>query len=251
MARKKYDEDTENHERWLISYADFITLLFAFFVVMYAISVGQRRQVPGVLRLARRRLRRARKKPRPGSAAIEPLIPMANIAAAPQARSDPARAAAPRPAGQAARHHAVAAGQGGQGQRHPDRARRHRRHQCQRAVRAGRSHHHVRSAPAAARDGPAAGATTRTRCRWKATPTRRRSATPCSRRTGSCPPRAPAAWYACSSTAACRPARLTAVGHAANVPIASERHAGRARAQPPGGGDDFVVGSRNALNRQT
>jgi chemotaxis protein MotB len=39
MARKKYDDTTDNHERWLISYADFITLLFAFFVVMYAISV--------------------------------------------------------------------------------------------------------------------------------------------------------------------------------------------------------------------
>ena len=39
MARKKYDESAENHDRWLISYADFITLLFAFFVVMYAISV--------------------------------------------------------------------------------------------------------------------------------------------------------------------------------------------------------------------
>jgi chemotaxis protein MotB len=37
--RKRYQEDDENHERWLISYADFITLLFAFFVVMYAISV--------------------------------------------------------------------------------------------------------------------------------------------------------------------------------------------------------------------
>jgi len=37
-ARKKFDEEPENHERWLISYADFITLLFAFFVVMYAIS---------------------------------------------------------------------------------------------------------------------------------------------------------------------------------------------------------------------
>ncbi|MFZ1318002.1 MAG: flagellar motor protein MotB, partial [Candidatus Nitrotoga sp.] len=31
-------KDHENHDRWLISYADFITLLFAFFVVMYAIS---------------------------------------------------------------------------------------------------------------------------------------------------------------------------------------------------------------------
>ena len=39
MARKPYLEDAENHERWLISYADFITLLFAFFVVMYAVSV--------------------------------------------------------------------------------------------------------------------------------------------------------------------------------------------------------------------
>jgi chemotaxis protein MotB len=36
--RKKYEEEHENHERWLVSYADFITLLFAFFVVMYAIS---------------------------------------------------------------------------------------------------------------------------------------------------------------------------------------------------------------------
>jgi chemotaxis protein MotB len=41
MARRKRfeDESHENHERWLISYADFITLLFAFFVVMYAVSV--------------------------------------------------------------------------------------------------------------------------------------------------------------------------------------------------------------------
>lgn len=38
MARKKREEDRDNHERWLISYADFITLLFAFFVVMYATS---------------------------------------------------------------------------------------------------------------------------------------------------------------------------------------------------------------------
>lgn len=30
--------DTNNHDRWIISYADFITLLFAFFVVMYSIS---------------------------------------------------------------------------------------------------------------------------------------------------------------------------------------------------------------------
>lgn len=38
MARKRKEEEHENHERWLVSYADFITLLFAFFVVMYAVS---------------------------------------------------------------------------------------------------------------------------------------------------------------------------------------------------------------------
>ncbi|HLK17914.1 MAG TPA: flagellar motor protein MotB [Bryobacteraceae bacterium] len=37
MPRKKQEEHV-NHERWLVSYADFITLLFAFFVVMFATS---------------------------------------------------------------------------------------------------------------------------------------------------------------------------------------------------------------------
>lgn len=38
MAKRKVEEEHVNHERWLVSYADFITLLFAFFVVMYSIS---------------------------------------------------------------------------------------------------------------------------------------------------------------------------------------------------------------------
>ena len=38
MARRQKHEEHENLERWLVSYADFITLLFAFFVVMYSIS---------------------------------------------------------------------------------------------------------------------------------------------------------------------------------------------------------------------
>jgi len=38
MAKREHHEEHENHERWLVSYADFITLLFAFFVVLYATS---------------------------------------------------------------------------------------------------------------------------------------------------------------------------------------------------------------------
>ncbi len=38
MAKKHDSHEPENHERWLVSYADFITLLFAFFVVMFASS---------------------------------------------------------------------------------------------------------------------------------------------------------------------------------------------------------------------
>tara|TARA_B100000749_G_scaffold280889_1_gene280184 strand:- start:90490 stop:91275 length:786 start_codon:yes stop_codon:yes gene_type:complete len=36
--RSKSHEEHESHERWLVSYADFITLMFAFFVVLYATS---------------------------------------------------------------------------------------------------------------------------------------------------------------------------------------------------------------------
>lgn len=39
MARRKsIPHESENTDRWMVSYADFVTLLFAFFVVMYAIS---------------------------------------------------------------------------------------------------------------------------------------------------------------------------------------------------------------------
>ncbi|MEQ4575655.1 MAG: flagellar motor protein MotD [Gammaproteobacteria bacterium] len=38
MARRKHHEEHHNHEAWAIPYADLLTLLLAFFVVMYAIS---------------------------------------------------------------------------------------------------------------------------------------------------------------------------------------------------------------------
>jgi chemotaxis protein MotB len=43
--RHKRSRPHTNHERWLVSYADFITLLFAFFVVLYASSQVDQRKV--------------------------------------------------------------------------------------------------------------------------------------------------------------------------------------------------------------
>jgi chemotaxis protein MotB len=45
MSRRKREQPHANHERWLVSYADFITLLFAFFVVLYASSQVDHRKV--------------------------------------------------------------------------------------------------------------------------------------------------------------------------------------------------------------
>ena len=38
LRKRKRGGEGPNHERWLVSYADFITLMFAFFVMMYANS---------------------------------------------------------------------------------------------------------------------------------------------------------------------------------------------------------------------
>ena len=45
MSRKKKGAEHVNHERWLVSYADFITLLFAFFVVLFSSSQVDKRKV--------------------------------------------------------------------------------------------------------------------------------------------------------------------------------------------------------------
>jgi chemotaxis protein MotB len=37
-AKKHEEEEHENHERWLVSYADMVTLLMCLFIVLYAIS---------------------------------------------------------------------------------------------------------------------------------------------------------------------------------------------------------------------
>jgi chemotaxis protein MotB len=43
VSKKKHPEHV-NHERWLVSYADFITLLFAFFVVLFASGQSDKRK---------------------------------------------------------------------------------------------------------------------------------------------------------------------------------------------------------------
>ena len=47
-SRRKKKESHANHERWLVSYADFITLMFAFFVVMFASSQTDRARARAV-----------------------------------------------------------------------------------------------------------------------------------------------------------------------------------------------------------
>jgi chemotaxis protein MotB len=48
MRRQSTNEEHETHERWLISYSDFITLMFAFFVVMFATSEADRNKAQQV-----------------------------------------------------------------------------------------------------------------------------------------------------------------------------------------------------------
>ncbi len=49
MARKKKQEKEPNLERWLVSYADFITLLFAVFVTLYSMSQTDKRKVDALV----------------------------------------------------------------------------------------------------------------------------------------------------------------------------------------------------------
>ena len=48
MAKKHKHEEHVNHERWLVSFADMMTLLFALFVVLYAIGETKLRKLKDV-----------------------------------------------------------------------------------------------------------------------------------------------------------------------------------------------------------
>ncbi len=47
MGKQKHEEH-ENHERWIIPYADMVTLLFAFFVVLFAMSQTDKKKMEAV-----------------------------------------------------------------------------------------------------------------------------------------------------------------------------------------------------------
>jgi chemotaxis protein MotB len=53
VGKKVRHEEHENLERWLVSYADFITLLFAFFTVLYATSQTDQSKLEAVVEAMR------------------------------------------------------------------------------------------------------------------------------------------------------------------------------------------------------
>ncbi|HTN67062.1 MAG TPA: flagellar motor protein MotD [Burkholderiaceae bacterium] len=88
MARKKHEDEADNHERWLVSYADFMTLLFAFFVVMYAVSSineGKYRVLSNALGSAF------------GQAHMTPLVPPGSTQIPPQMPARPMQLGIPKP----------------------------------------------------------------------------------------------------------------------------------------------------------
>lgn len=89
MRKKKHSEHP-NHERWLVSYADFITLLFAFFVVMYAMSqadLTKFKKVSESLKTAfsgEKSLSGQKEGTGAGQSALEKEVPQKTVAATPE-----------------------------------------------------------------------------------------------------------------------------------------------------------------------
>src|SRR5215217_2824873 len=86
MARKKHHEEGHvNHERWLVSYADMITLLMVLFVVLYAMGQTDKNKLEALRSSLQRAfavevLRGAEPtslKGSSGAAIIPPVVPLA------------------------------------------------------------------------------------------------------------------------------------------------------------------------------
>jgi chemotaxis protein MotB len=70
-ARRRHEP---NADRWLISYADFITLLFAFFVVMYAVSQANHGDTKALSESVKRALEGAAAEPAPSVSKLEKSV---------------------------------------------------------------------------------------------------------------------------------------------------------------------------------
>lgn len=98
MALKKEPEKHVNHERWLVSYADFITLLFAVFVVLYAMGQSDKAKVEAVMQSIQQSFGMATV----GSPSPKlNVIPSKSISAIPSLKPDVSIAPPGRPRGQA------------------------------------------------------------------------------------------------------------------------------------------------------
>jgi chemotaxis protein MotB len=84
---RRAPQSHDNQDRWMVSYADFVTLLFAFFVVMFASTAADKvkaKQVSASVREAlahgevsdviRKALGRSRDRPRPDASEVSPAI---------------------------------------------------------------------------------------------------------------------------------------------------------------------------------
>jgi chemotaxis protein MotB len=93
MARKKKHEKEPNLERWLVSYADFITLLFAVFVTLYAMSQSDKKKVEEVSRSIREAFGMAQTTTAPAMHVIDSM----DLAPIPEAKHKPQRSVAEEP----------------------------------------------------------------------------------------------------------------------------------------------------------
>ncbi len=82
--RRRKHRDRISHDRWLVSYADFITLLFAFFVVMYSTAQIDRKKVGQLAAAIQVAFQQMGAFPRSGNLALPETLPNLHLPPAPQ-----------------------------------------------------------------------------------------------------------------------------------------------------------------------